>query len=540
VLITPELHARPSRPPDHEAENAALRALARTMAEDPENLLQTLAQTGLRLCRAESAGVSILETGADGCGFFRWGAMAGVLGPRLGQTGPLHSPCGTCLERGASQLYAFPGRHYAYPGFQPAETVVEALVVPFPERTGLKGTIWVVAHSDRRRFDAEDDRLMRGLAAFTAAAVRLREADRRRTDGLAALAHELRNPLTPVQTGMALLRAQRADADAFSRVATMMDGQIAQLARLVTDLKDVAQITHKGLELRRERLDLFDIVRNATESVRPSFERAGVRLAVDLPARPAMAHVDGVRVAQVLGNLLHNGLKYTPAGGGVWVTAALERDRVAITVTDTGRGIPAEHLPLIFDLFFRGDTGCAGLGVGLTLARRLAEMHHGTLTAASDGPGRGSAFALALPLLPTDPAPLRAPETGGAGTGGGGWRVLVVDDNAAGAEALAELLALQGHAVRTAFDGEAALREAEDFRPALVLMDLQMPRMDGYAAAAAMRARPWATKIVLVALTGWGGDADRRRAREAGFDRYLVKPVTVEALRGLLSGAPPG
>jgi len=529
VLITPALAQRPSRPPDLGAEVDALGTLARYMAEQPDNLLEAMAATALRLCRGDSAGVSLLEPGPDGSPGFRWAAVAGVLACYADGRGPLHSPCGTCIERGGPQLYRQPGRHYGTAAVGPGHDVLELLVVPLPQGTGRPGTIWIVSHGERR-FDAEDARIMTDLAAFTAAAALFQEVDRRRTEFWVTLAHELRNPLTPVRAGLTLLREMRGDEDAFERTAAMMERQVAQIAHLVDDLVDAGRAMRDGLSLVRGPLDLFQLVREVADSLGAAFASAGLSLMLELPVAPAPMDADRVRLAQALGNLLDNARKFTPPGGRVTIRAEFEGARVRVRVADTGEGISPGNLRAIFEPFFRGNTMAPGSGIGLALVRQLIELHGGTVTATSAGPGLGSEFVMTLPLDRTPAG--GAPPAATARTDR--RDILVVDDNRAAAQAMSEVLALEGHRVRTAFDGQRAVEEAEAFRPGVIIMDLWMPGVGGFEAAAAIRSRPWGANVVLVALTGWSQESDRLRATQVGFDHYLVKPVDPIALRAVL------
>jgi PAS domain S-box-containing protein len=365
---------------------------------------------------------------------------------------------------------------------------------------------------------------------------RLREADRRKDEFLATLAHELRNPLAPIRNAVEIIRLAGADGPV-AQARAVMDRQLTQLVRLVDDLLDVSRITRGKLELRPERCDLRAAVAAAVETARPLLDRAGHAFAEDVPADPVPVDADPARIAQVVGNLLTNAAKYTPRGGSVRLAVGRDGPDAAVTVTDTGVGIPPDMLDRVFDMFTQVDRSleksAGGLGIGLALARGLAEMHGGTIAARSGGEGRGSEFVLRLPLAAD--APAEGTDRPGQARPLARRRVLVVDDNTDAAQSLADLLGLLGHDARTAHDGEAGVAAAEAFRPHLVLMDLGMPRLNGYDAARRIRAEPWGGGMVLVALTGWGQEDDRRRTAEAGFDRHLVKPVDPAALAGLLA-----
>jgi PAS domain S-box-containing protein len=362
----------------------------------------------------------------------------------------------------------------------------------------------------------------------------LRGADRKKDDFIALLAHELRNPLAPIRNGLQVIRLsdERAVRD---RAQRMMDRQIAHMVRMIDDLLDVSRITRNKMELRRARVALADVVGTAVDTARPAIEEAAHNLTIDLPILPVYLDADLTRLSQVLSNLLTNSAKYTERGGKILLTAASRSGWVEVTVRDTGIGIPAEALPTIFDMFSQVDRSVeratGGLGIGLALVKGLVEMHGGAVEARSGGQGMGSEFTLTLPVLTgaAEPAgsetttPPSAPR-----------RILVVDDNRDGAESLAMMLQLLGSEVAVAFDGLDAIAQAEQFRPEIVLMDVGMPKLDGLEATRRIRARPWGSGIRVVALTGWGQDADRERSREAGCDGHLVKPVNLPDLQQLL------
>ena len=380
--------------------------------------------------------------------------------------------------------------------------------------------------TERRRLEEE----LRQRAA------QLADADRRKDEFLAMLAHELRNPLQPLTNALHLLGHGNADKERFLAMASR---QVTHLVRLVDDLLDVSRITQGKITLRKETVRLSELVAQAAETVRPSLESSGHSVSVSLPAEPVQLDADPARLAQVLANLLSNAAKYTPPGGSIWLTAERAGDQVAIRVRDTGAGIDPELLPHVFDLFVQGDTPAdrapGGLGIGLTIVRRLVEMHGGRVEAHSAGGGRGSEFIVWLPAAPRpfgeaivprdqrkDSAPVR------------GLRVLVVEDNQDSAESLAELLGLWGHQVHVALDGVTALELAERHRPDVVLSDVGLPGMDGYELARRLRDGRGPARAVLVALTGYGRDDDKRRALEAGFDHHVVKPPDAGVLEELL------
>jgi CheY-like chemotaxis protein len=368
----------------------------------------------------------------------------------------------------------------------------------------------------------------------------LREADRRKDEFLATLAHELRNPLAPVRNSLHILRLAGADAAAQKQIVDMMERQVNHMVRLVDDLLEVSRITRGKIDLRKEVVDVAAVVRSAVETAGPVVEGAGHQLAISLPPEPVLLEADPVRLAQVVVNLLNNAAKYTEAGGQIWLTARREAGQVALSVRDTGTGIPAEMLPRVFDMFTQVDRTLGraqgGLGIGLALVRSLVQMHGGSVEARSDGPGRGSEFTVRLPLARSDVR--RASENDGVAKSSAalaGRRILVVDDNRDAADSLAMLLRFMGAEVLTAYDGPSALEVVRVHRPAVVFLDLGMPGMDGYAVAAQVRREPQYQDVTLIALTGWGQEEDRRRSREAGFDDHLTKPPDIGALEQLLS-----
>jgi PAS domain S-box-containing protein len=367
----------------------------------------------------------------------------------------------------------------------------------------------------------------------------LKEADRRKDEFLATLAHELRNPLAPVRNALQIMRLAGGNAETVRQAQDMMERQIQQMVRLVDDLLDVSRISRGKIELRKERVELAAVVRNALETSRPLLEQSRQHLNVTLPAGPVPLDADPVRLAQVLANLLNNSAKYTEEGGQVWLTAERQGPEVVISVRDNGIGIPADMLPHIFDMFTQVDRSIGrsqgGLGIGLTLVKTLVEMHGGSVVAHSDGPGRGSAFTVRLPFR----ADLSADDTPGpehrAQAPSGGRRILIVDDNHDAAESLGTVLRLMNNEVHIAPDGLSALQAADVFRPDLVFLDIGMPGMDGYEVARRLRQRPAFQNTVLVALTGWGQEEDRRQTQQAGFDHHLVKPVEPGALQELMA-----
>ena len=367
----------------------------------------------------------------------------------------------------------------------------------------------------------------------------LADADRRKDEFLATLAHELRNPLAPLRNGLELLRRGDADDGTADRARGMMERQLAHMVRLIDDLLDVSRITRGKLQLRRERVALAPIVQAAIETSRPTIDAGRHALTVEVTADPIELEADATRLAQVVANLLSNAAKYTDPGGHITLTAARDGDQVVIAVRDDGIGIAAEHLPGLFEIFFQVSPAIERsqdrLDIGLSLVRGLVELHGGTVHARSDGPGRGSEFTVRLPIAAAHPLRSPAAEEGGAASLGAARRVLIVDDNVDAAETLAMVLELDGHRVDVAHDGPRGLRLAEEARPEVVLLDIGLPKMNGYEVARHIRRQPWGAAMTLVAVTGWGQEDDKRRATEAGFDLHLTKPIAPEALRRMFA-----
>jgi PAS domain S-box-containing protein len=372
----------------------------------------------------------------------------------------------------------------------------------------------------------------------------LSEADHRKSEFLATLAHELRNPLAPIRTGLDLLRMAPADPQAAERVHGMMDRQLGHLIHLVDDLLDIARITRGKIELKKEPVLLRAVVATAVETSTALIEAHGHRLSVELPPEPLELEADVTRMVQVLSNLLNNAAKYTPAGGRIRLSAWREDGHAVIAVADSGIGIPPESIGSVFEMFtqVRGslDRAQGGLGIGLSLVRRLVELHGGRVSAFSGGRGHGSTFTLRLPLRPGTPhaqAPAAQEGMPDEGAASGPLRVLVVDDNADAADSLVALLEVLGHTVTVAHDGVQGLQAARGFVPDLVFLDIGLPGMSGYQVAREIRRTAALRRAVLIALTGWGSQSDQRQSQEAGFDQHLTKPVSLEALEQALAAA---
>ena len=376
-----------------------------------------------------------------------------------------------------------------------------------------------------------------------AAQAALAEANRRKDEFLSMLAHELRNPLAPICNAIQILRLREPSEPHVRAARDMIDRNVGQMIRLVDDLLDVSRITQGKIRLLKEAVDLVAVVRQAVEVSTPLVTARKHRLHVDLPAEPVSVCGDEIRLTQVVANLLNNAAKYTDPGGDLRVVVARDGGDAVVRVRDSGIGIPPHMLAGVFDLFTQVDESLdraqGGLGIGLTLVRRLVEMHGGAVKAESEGPGRGSEFIVRLPALADRCGP--APEANGRhlAAGPARRRVLIVDDNRDAADSLAALVGLAGHDVRVVHDGPAALTVAEAFRPEVVLLDIGLPGMSGYEVARRLRGLPPTAGAVLAALTGYGQDEDRRQSREAGIDHHLVKPPDPDALRRLLSAPDP-
>jgi signal transduction histidine kinase len=395
-----------------------------------------------------------------------------------------------------------------------------------------------------QRANADLERANRALQSEVAERARaeqaLKEADRNKDEFLAMLAHELRNPLAPIRNAVHLMKMKTLDDPQVGLSRDIIERQLSHLTRLVDDLLDVSRITRGKINLTRQRLEVGDLIDRAVETVEPAIQARRHRLSIEIGDRGHAVYGDPLRLTQAIANILGNAAKYTECGGQIYVRCRRRNRDIEICVRDTGIGIAPEVLPRIFDLFtqldHRMERSQSGLGIGLALVRRLVEMHGGTVTAHSEGSGSGSEFVVRLPLSIE-----RTEDAGGElavpnpqATVSDGRRILIADDNADALESLAALLSLNGHQVFRAPDGEAALRAVEHLKPEIALLDIGMPRVDGYEVARRIRTLDGGQDIMLVALTGWGQESDRRRAQEAGFDAHLTKPVDLDRLGQLL------
>ncbi|HEX5716704.1 MAG TPA: ATP-binding protein [Thermoanaerobaculia bacterium] len=367
----------------------------------------------------------------------------------------------------------------------------------------------------------------------------LQEQDRRKDEFLATLAHELRNPLAPIRNALSILKHDQVKPEELNRTREMMERQVVHMVRLIDDLLDVSRISRGKLELRCGHVELAAVIHQAVETCRPTFEGAGHEVTVTLPLEPVYLDADSFRLSQVFGNLLSNACKFMEPGGRVWLTAERQGSGVVVSVTDTGIGIPPDKIDSIFEMFSQVDKTLersqTGLGIGLTLAKRLVELHGGSIEARSAGPGKGSEFVVRLPAVTekSPPQPSQEPAEEPAVTNR--RRILVVDDNEDSAESLAILLTLKGNETHTASNGQEAVEAAARLRPDVILLDIGMPTMNGYEACRRIREQPGGDDVVIIALTGWGQDEDRRRSSEAGFNEHLVKPLDPAVLMKLLA-----
>jgi signal transduction histidine kinase/CheY-like chemotaxis protein len=433
-----------------------------------------------------------------------------------------------------------------------------AIMVPLRLEDVVVGVVQVMADRDGA-YDMGDLELLEGISLLLAVALEnarlyrraqdellerrhleeaLREADRRKDEFLATLGHELRNPLNPIRNAVTLLRLKSTADPEADWGHGIIDRQVEHLTRLIDDLLDVSRITRGRLDLRRRPVRLDEIVRSAVESSRALVDSRGHHLAVDMPLDPILVDADPVRLAQVFWNLIENAAKYTPERGHIGIAASRRDGQVVVTVSDDGLGIAEDKLPHLFDLFYQADRSIerttGGLGIGLTIVKRLVELHGGSVAAASGGAGRGSTFSVTLPLYA---GPASTPRDGSSATAGRpltSWRVLVADDNPDSANSMARLLRLAGNEVEVAFDGEQAVLTGDRQRPDVLILDIGMPKRNGYDVARWVREQPWGRDALLIAATGWGQDQDRRDALAAGFDEHLVKPVDLNALGRLL------
>jgi PAS domain S-box-containing protein len=410
------------------------------------------------------------------------------------------------------------------------------------------GTIRWVTNRGRAFFDGSNQPLrligtVVDISYRKEAELQLLDTDRRKNEFLATLAHELRNPLAPIRNAVQILLLAGLEVPNLKWATEVIDRQVRQMTRLVDDLLEVSRITTGKLEVRRETLELAAVIQEAVETSFPLIEQGGHELTVSVPPQPVIVNADMIRLAQVFSNLLNNAAKYTEPGGHIQISLEAIEDYALVSVKDSGTGISAEMLPHVFEMFMQVDRNVhrskGGLGIGLTLVKRLIEMHGGSIEVRSEGPGRGSEFIVRLPTVPLGMPVIQEPPNPVTASNNTPLRILVVDDNEDGANSLGKMLQMSGNEVRVAHDGLAAIEVAEAFRPQVILLDIGMPKLDGYDACRRIRETSWGKNTVLIALTGWGQDEDRRRTHEAGFDYHLVKPVEASTLVKVLTEVTP-
>ena len=547
VIATPRLGERPSREPDLAAENRSMLQLVEYLSHNPKELLQKLAEIAIELCAAGSAGVSILEEHNE---VFRWYAAAGEYAALRWSTLPqFFSPCGTVLERAATQLMSYPEQHFTYL-VDVKPTVVEVLLIPFRVNEKNVGTVWIVSHTSAHGFDSEDARIVTNLAAFAAAGFKtlqtqngLEAAIRNRDEFLAILGHELRNPLFPLATAHSLLAAAELP-DAQRTAIDVIGRQLTHMQRLVDDILDASRIAEGKIAVIKRAVNIVSLVEATIEAIRPRIDKADLQLVAEVPSTPVYINADPDRIMQIIGNLLINAIKFTPAEGRIAVVVKMIEQQVRVSVTDSGIGLAPENLNSIFTMFNQVDglpTGKGGLGIGLSLAKTLTELHDGTITVHSAGLDKGCEFSIRFPLLSATPEAIAAEieeSKGKTPRAAAALRILVVDDNQDAADSLGILLRTMGHEVQVIYSGKHTVERAAEWLPHLIFHDLNLPEVDGYAVIEQLRCNAATRHCFVVALTGYATDADRRRTRETGFDAHLVKPIDFDKLRWLLGSIP--
>ena len=415
------------------------------------------------------------------------------------------------------------------------ETLGNVTLLERPVRVpALVSSVRAALRARRRQYQIRDH-----LSENNRVAAALMDADRRKDEFLAILAHELRNPLAPLRNALEAMRLKPHDREAATWARALMERQVGQMVRLIDDLLDLSRVSRGRIDLRHERAELATLVQGALDVCGPGIAQAGHKLSVELPREAIALSCDPTRVVQVICNLLSNAAKYTPAGGHITLSARRRAGMLEISVRDTGMGIPADMLARVFDMFTQVphaiERSQGGLGIGLTLVKRLVEMHGGSVEARSAGPGMGAEFIVRLPERAAEPAAPSVAVLAPAEQAPTRHRILVADDNRDAADSLGFMLRIAGHDVRTAYDGQQAIDLAETFRPQLALLDLGMPRLNGYEAARRLRQTPHGRAMQLIALTGWGQPDDRARSLAAGFDHHVVKPVDPSLLQRLLA-----
>lgn len=583
VLRTEELDRRPPRPPDYENENRALVSLAQALADSPRTILQTLTDTLLEVFQVDSAGISLLREGEKR---FYWPAISGVWKAHRGGGTPRDfGPCGDVLDHDAPLLFTHFERRYAY--FLPlTPPVEECLVVPFHVKGKAVGTIWVIAHDQRRKFDAEDRRQLVSMGKFAASShqvvafhdksVAMNEAlmlgsvrqhelteaadaanddlaasDTAKDHFLAVLSHELRSPLNVIRLWSQILQAPGCSADNLRKGLDVIDRSTKAQTQLVDDLLDVHRITSGKLRLELAEVELAEIIRAAVDSMALAAREKQIQIERDSAPAPVLISGDPARLQQVLGNLLGNAIKFTPNGGAIRVALHRTNKRAEIRVSDTGQGISVARLGHIFERFRQADPltsrSQGGLGLGLAIAKQLVELHGGSLTADSPGEGAGATFTVSLPLAQRNTTASRAPVLAAEENPSslGGVLVLVVEDDPDAREAVRLVLEYAGAETMVVGSTDEALDAFGRRQPDLILSDIGLPGRDGYSLVRAIRALPSGRggRVPAIALTAYAASEDRERALSAGFQTHLAKPVEsarlIAAVAALVPQTPP-
>lgn len=518
---------------------------------DRQTILDDLARTVALIQGADSALVSLVASEAGSLRPAAHYRVPEVLLDALQRVAPGTSPWARCL---ASGEHVFIDDVSTDPGFEPfLEAARQAGVrtvssSPITDRTGkvfgVMSSYFQHPASPTRRYPALVDLAIQLCIDYLERARlygELQETDRAKNRFLAILSHELRNPLAPIRSAVETVHLRASGSPELIAPLAVIDRQITQMARLIDDLLDISRITNNKLNLRKEPVDLAGVVRAAVEASRPILGSSDHELDVAVPDQPIWINADPTRIAQVIGNLLNNAAKYTPESGKIGLTVDRVDGQAVVQVRDNGVGIPPGMLAKVFEMFTQVEEAVGrakgGLGIGLTLAQRLVELHGGSISAESEGPGKGSQFTIRLPLIPAPPQPVLPvdqPELRQVQLTANPLRIMVVDDNRDAADSLGALLSLHGHHVRVAYDSLDAIESAGEFHPQVMLLDIGLPGLNGYETAQQVRQHPWGRNILLIAVTGWGQEEAKRRSWEAGFDSHLVKPVDPTVLVDLL------
>jgi signal transduction histidine kinase/CheY-like chemotaxis protein len=558
ILITQELSRRIPRTTDLKEENDALHTLVRQLVEQPQILLKKLVKITTQLCRAESAGVSLLEVTPRGEDICRWFALAGMLEAYEQTPTPYTSSyCGICLERQAPLLYSYPERYFTYlQQFKP--TIVEILVVPLLIANQPLGTIWIGSHDEHRQFDQEDLRLMKSLANFTAAALyssnarqaaeesarreqaaravseaaqnAAEQANRLKDEFLAVLSHELRSPLNPILGWAKLLQTRKFDEEKTAYALATIERNAKLQSQLMEDLLDVSRILQRKLSLKVSSVDLSVVIEVALDTVRLAAQAKSIQLKTKFEPDVGQVLGDPSRLQQVVWNLLSNAVKFTASGGEVEIRLESVGTQAQIQVSDTGKGIEPEFLPHVFDYFRQADNTTTrtfgGLGLGLAIARQIVELHGGTVHAESEGDEKGATFTVLLPIKSIEPQ-INQDKVSEASPSLQGVNVLVVDDEVDTRDLIVFILQQYDASVRAFASASLALEGFALEKPDIILSDIGMPEMDGYMLIRQIRSLPpeQGGDIQAIALTAYAGDTNEQQILQAGFQKHLTKPI---------------